>query len=208
MKFISLYGDVEKTVVEESITRRKKGTYIKGPYMQAGVRNENGNLYPLKVVKKAIEEYQKKIDDGTAYGELNHPHKAEINLERICHKIVSLELDEETGIVYGKSKLLDKDLGKKAQELAEEGIRFGVSLRALGSFDRNNVMQDDFELLAVDLVGDPSFTNSMMDVVQESKNYFKNEKGDIISENESNEFQNDQERNYKLLKSLIKSLNY
>jgi hypothetical protein len=175
------------SVVEESIGdgTDNKSTYIVGPYLEADVRNQNGNYYPRKVVEKAMEKYNKKIANGTAYGELNHPHKPEIDLERISHRIMNMWFEGNT--VMGKSKLLDTDVGRTAQVLVKEGVNFGVSLRALGSFNGKREMQEDFTLLAVDIVADPSFSNAMMDIVIENKEYIM--QGDNIVEKAVNKLQ-------------------
>ena len=154
-------------IVEESVDGGNKSLYIIGPYLEADIRNQNGNFYPRPVVEKAMQKYQAKIDSGTAYGELNHPHKPEIDLERISHRIMSMYFEENT--VMGKSKLLNTDVGRTVQTLVKEGVNVGVSLRALGTFNTKREMQDDFTLLAVDIVADPSFSNAMMDIVLENK---------------------------------------
>jgi len=178
MFFINEYHSGSLKVVEESIDGKPKSMYIVGPYLEADVRNQNGNYYPRDVVEKAMAKFQIKIDNGTAGGELNHPHKPDIDLERISHKITEMYFDGN--IVMGKAKLLNTDVGRTAQTLVKEGFNVGVSLRALGSFNSKREMQDDFTLLAVDIVADPSFSNAMMDVVIENKEFIMN--GDLIIE--------------------------
>ena len=194
-------------IVEEGLEdgSGKKSTYIVGPYLEANVRNQNGNFYPRPVVEKAMEKYKQKIANGTAYGELNHPHKPEIDLERISHRIMDMYFQGDT--VIGKSKLLDTDVGRTAQVLVKEGVNFGVSLRALGSFNAKREMQDDFTLLAVDIVADPSFSNAMMDIVIENKEYIMN--GDSIVEKAVGTLENNYKANgdtAKLLNDFFQSL--
>lgn len=181
MFLISEYNVNNISVIEEAHDIEgvaSKSMYITGPYLEAEVRNQNGNYYPLPVVEEAMNRYHEKISNGTAYGELNHPHKPEIDLERISHKITDMYFDGNT--VIGKAKLLNTDVGKTAQVLIKEGVNLGVSLRALGSFNGKREMQNDFTLLAVDIVADPSFSNAMMDIVLENKEYIMD--GDLIVE--------------------------
>jgi hypothetical protein len=190
MFLISEYNVNNITVVEESVMGDTKSMYIVGPYLEANVRNQNGNYYPMDVVKEAISKYKIKINNGTAYGELNHPHKPEINLERISHKITDMYFEDD--IVMGKAKLLNTDVGKTAQVLVKEGVNLGVSLRALGSFNDKREMQNDFTLLAVDIVADPSFSNAMMDIVLENKEYIIN--GNSIIEKAVHDLKNNYRR--------------
>jgi len=186
MYLINEYNLGEIKIVEESVDGAPKSIYIIGPYLEADVRNQNGNYYPKRVVEKAMDKYRVKIENGTAYGELNHPHKPEIDLERLSHKITEMYFDGN--IVMGKAKLLNTKVGETAQILVREGVNLGVSLRALGSFNNKREMQDDFTLLAVDIVADPSFSNAMMDIVIENKHLISG--GDLIVEKSINDMKN------------------
>ena len=205
MYLINEYNLGEIKIVEESVDGAPKSIYIIGPYLEADVRNQNGNYYPKRVVEKAMDKYRVKIENGTAYGELNHPHKPEIDLERLSHKITEMYFDGN--IVMGKAKLLNTKVGETAQILVREGVNLGVSLRALGSFNNKREMQDDFTLLAVDIVADPSFSNAMMDIVIENKHLISG--GDLIVEKSINDMKNSyagkQDRAY-LLHQFFQSL--
>ena len=68
----------------------KKKIYS-GALLQTGVKNKNSRVYPREVFEKAVAEYEKKIADRRAVGELNHPDTFDVNLSRISHEIVSIE---------------------------------------------------------------------------------------------------------------------
>lgn len=159
-----------KFIVEEAIdaTTGEKKTYIQGIFLETDVKNENGRVYPRKIIEKAMIVYAEKIKDGTAYGELNHPHKAEINLANLCFRIINLELDKD-GKLIGKGLILDTTAGKELKAVIAGGVNIGVSIRGAGPMSTNNIMQDGYEIIAIDVVANPSFTNAMMNIVNEQK---------------------------------------
>ena len=77
----------------------------------------------------------------------------------------------EGGTVYGKAKLLDTPMGKIAKNFIEEGVGLGVSSRGLGSIKEKNginEVQDDFHLVGVDIVSDPSAPGAFVQGIMES----------------------------------------
>ena len=171
-KLISEYRDLSSvsTVVEESVDNKPKKYYITGSFLKANHRNQNGNLYPTDVVEECVREFvENKVKFNRAVGELNHPHSPEIDLGRISHIIEELKIQGDD--VMGKARLLDTEHGKIAKVLVDEGLSFGVSLRALGSVDDKQIMLPGMNLIAIDLVADPSFTSAFVDPILESKEY-------------------------------------
>jgi hypothetical protein len=171
-KLISEYRDMNNvtTVIEESAENKPKKYYINGSFLKANHRNQNGNMYPTNVVEECIRDFvENKVKLNRAVGELNHPHSPEIDLGRISHIIEELRIEGDD--VMGKARLLDTEHGKIAKVLVDEGLSFGVSLRALGSTDEDQVMQSGMNLIAIDLVADPSFSTAFVDPILESKEY-------------------------------------
>jgi len=163
-------GEQVQTIIEESINGSPKKYYIGGSFLRMDDRNQNGRLYPERVVRPCIDEFvTNKVRMNRAVGELNHPHKPEIDLGRISHIIEDLHYEGKD--VIGKARLLDTDQGKIAKVLIDEGLSFGVSLRALGDSDSQGVMQPGLTLLAIDLVADPSFATSFVDPILEAREY-------------------------------------
>lgn len=182
MKLISEFTDSRNCdiLVEESISGEKIYK-MEGPYLAVDVRNDNGNRYPKSKIGKEIDRYiNEVIPSGAGYGELNHPHKPEVDMERLCHKIIGMKYVGND--VIGTSKVLDNPKGQVIKDLIKEKIPFGVSLRALGTFDDNRDMQEDFKMIAVDVVHQPGFNNAMMSFVLEGKDYFIDEKTGLIKE--------------------------
>jgi len=164
-----------KVLVEEDKATGEKKYYITGSFLQTDTRNQNGRIYPMDVVKPCIDEFVKnKVSKNRAIGELNHPHTPEINLERIA--IIIEELYFQGKDLMGKARVVHK----RVKELIDEGLSFGVSLRALGDVDDDGIMLPGMNLLAIDLVADPSFSTAFVDPILESKEYTMTKDGTII----------------------------
>jgi hypothetical protein len=173
MKLITeLTEDV--TVVTEAREDGKKNMYIEGIFLQGGIKNRNGRMYPVETLAKEVERYNESyVKSGRALGELGHPDGPQINLDRVSHVITSLRQEGQNWI--GKAKLTDTPMGNTAKGLIESGVRLGVSSRGMGSLRLNkegiNEVQNDFHLAtAADIVADPSapdaFVNGIMEGVE------------------------------------------
>lgn len=184
MKLIAEYTESSNCdiLVEEGYNGAPKVYKITGPYLEVDVRNDNGNRYPKQKIGNEIKRYiEQVVPSGAGYGELNHPHKPEVDMERIVHKILKMEYHGNS--VIGTSKILDNEKGKVVKNFIDEKIPFGVSLRALGTFDDNKDMQEDFRMIAVDVVHQPGFSKAMMNFVLESKKeYFIDPKTGLVLE--------------------------
>lgn len=87
-----------------------------------------------------------------------------INLKNVSHLITEAYMDEQ-GVVYGTIELLDTPSGMIAQQLVEAGVTLGISSRGVGSTKKQgdtDVVQDDFALITLDLVSEPSTPNAFL----------------------------------------------
>jgi hypothetical protein len=145
---------------------------IKGIFLQGGIKNRNGRIYPIEILEKAVAHYDKKfIQKNRAVGELNHPNSPTINYDRVSHIITLLKKDGNNFI--GEAKIIDSPMGKIVKTLLNEGINLGVSSRALGSVKRNtlgiNEVQGDLIFsTAADIVHDPSAPDAFVESVMEN----------------------------------------
>ena len=173
MKLISEFTDIQ--LGYEIITEAKSGKkkyVIEGVFAQADQKNRNGRIYPRGVMEAAIGKYNDiQVSKGRAVGELNHPEGPTVNLDKVSHKIESLQF--EGNDVMGKATVLDTPMGQIVQGLLDGGVQLGVSTRGMGSLEnRNGVMyvKDDFMLNTIDIVQDPSapqaFVNGIMEGVE------------------------------------------
>jgi hypothetical protein len=159
--------------VKENVGNGEKTYFIEGIFMQSGVKNRNGRIYPqgtlLKECKRYINEY---VNKGRALGELNHPTGPTVNLDRVSH--IVKELYEDGNNIYGKAKVLDTPMGKIVKNLIEEGAQLGVSTRGMGSLKAKNgyqEVQEDFMLAAIDIVADPSAPNAFVNGIMEGREW-------------------------------------
>lgn len=205
----------------EFITESKNGQkfhYITGPFMRAELVNGNGRMYPLSIMEKEVDRYNKNyIKEGRAFGELGHPDTPKINLERTSHLITSLV--REGNDFIGKARVMDTPYGKIVQNILEAGGKLGVSSRGLGTLKENNgvnVVQNDFELrTAADVVADPSapdaFVTGLMENVEwvhdEALGWKALEKAEDYKKYIGKEYKRiDEEKKLKIFKSFINSL--
>lgn len=161
----------DSTLVIEEGKDGGKEFYIEGIFMQSGIKNRNGRIYPKEVMQKQLSQYNENfVNSGRALGELGHPASPSVNLERVSHNIVKLEYSGDNNVV-GKAKLLDTPYGNIAKSLVKDGVQLGVSSRGLGSIKESNgasVVQGDFYLAAVDIVADPSAPDAFVNGIMEN----------------------------------------
>jgi len=148
--------------------------------MAEGV-NRNKRIYPLDEMQRETKRYENlMVKTGRAMGELNHPTTADVDLERACHLVT--EMSQDGNVFYGKSKVLSTPTGLIVRSLINDGVRVGMSSRALGQLipesgqDGVNRVKD-FKLVAIDCVADPSFPKAFVNGILESKQYVVNKYG-------------------------------
>lgn len=173
-----LIEQVEPSLVENTILSEggESRCYIQGVFAQTELTNRNGRVYPKAVMESAVSTYQQLIDDRRSISELNHPTHPNVNPERASHIIESLSWDGNN--VMGKARILTKmPMGKIAKALIDEGVRIGVSTRGLGSLLEKTgakVVQSDFVLTAIDIVGDPSAPDAFVQGITEGAEWVWN----------------------------------
>ncbi len=150
----------------------KKNLYIEGVFMQGGIKNRNGRMYPVDVLVNEMTRYNKAlVESSRAYGELGHPNGPSINLDRVSHRIVELRQMDNTGNIYGKAMIMDTPMGNIARGIIESGGQLGVSSRGMGSIKENNgimeVQKDFFLATAADIVADPSAPDAFVQGIME-----------------------------------------
>jgi hypothetical protein len=168
----------------------KKSLYIEGVFLQGGIKNRNGRMYPVETLAKEVHRYNESFTGkGRALGELGHPDGPTVNLERVSHKITMLEQRGDN--FYGKAKILSTPMGKIAQSLLGEGVKLGVSSRGIGSLKEDSdgckVVGEDFMLAtAADIVADPSAPDAFVDGIMEGKEWVW--EGSILRERKAEMF--------------------
>jgi hypothetical protein len=147
----------------------------------ANEANKNRRIYPLEEMVKEVQRYTSEmINNHRATGELNHPQTPDINLERVCHMVT--EMKQNGNIFEGKSKILSNPMGQLVRSLILDGVKLGVSSRALGKLEpgRDGLNKvADFKLVAVDVVADPSVPTAFVNGILESKQWILGDHGEF-----------------------------
>lgn len=156
------------TIVEDSSGKKIEMPAVKKIMMQgilqkADTLNQNGRIYPSKLLEREIRNYQKFIAENRALGELDHPDSSVVNLKNVSHIIREAYMQGD--VVYGTAEILDTPSGKILQSLVESGVKLGISSRGVGSTKKQgdyHVVQDDFQLICWDYVSEPSTPGAFM----------------------------------------------
>ena len=172
MKLITEEVSQVKFIVEGKGNAKKM--FIEGVFLQGDIKNRNGRMYPVATLSKEVNRYNEAfVNKGRALGELGHPDGPTVNLDRVSHKIVSLE--QKGNNFMGKAQLLDTPMGKIAKSLIGEGVTLGVSSRGVGSLREDQgckVVGEDFMLAtAADIVADPSAPDAFVSGITEGKEW-------------------------------------
>jgi hypothetical protein len=163
---------------------------IAGPFMQCNVTNRNGRIYPREVMEVAVSKYKSDRMSGhkfRSYGALDHPTDLTVALAHVSHITTELRWDNDD--IYGRAKILDTEMGRIAESIIRADGLLGVSSRGMGALnqpsEKNPTLYEsfrrrfgesanivtDFELVAIDIVADPSAPDSYVDGILESKQF-------------------------------------
>lgn len=160
------FDNARMEVLAESAADGKKSLYMKGIFIQGGVKNANQRVYPVDEITLAVDSINKQIRDGySVLGELDHPDDLKINLDRVCHMITDMWMDGPNG--FGKLKILPTPMGQLVTTMLESGVKLGVSSRGSGNVNESSGHVSDFEIVTVDIVAQPSAPNAYPKAVYE-----------------------------------------
>ena len=152
------YNVLEKVQViteGKGANQRKK---LRGKFQKCDEQNNNGRVYPRKILENQVKAIKEKIDDRSLVGALDHPSNDAIHLSQASHLITNLWV-ENNGDVMGECEILSTPNGKIVEALLNDGVKIGISSRGLGSVSEGTngkVVNEDFKLITFDLVSDPS----------------------------------------------------
>lgn len=161
-----LSPDRSGAIVESVDDNGMKRLYMKGVFIQGDVRNANERVYPVSEIYNAVKEMKKLIKEhGGILGEVDHPDDLKINLDRVSHTIVDIDMEGPNGI--GKLKILPTPMGQLVSTMLESGVKLGVSSRGSGNVDDMTGKVSDFEIVTVDIVAQPSAPNAYPKAIYE-----------------------------------------
>jgi hypothetical protein len=159
---------VKDNLFEETVRDQNKRLVVKGILQRAGIKNQNGRVYPKDTLFRESRKYEENfIKERRALGELDHPESSVVNLQNVSHNVV--EIHWEGDDLIGTVEVLPTPNGNILKELFKANIRLGISSRGLGTVNKAmsegaeaDIVQDDFELIAFDFVSNPSTRGAFM----------------------------------------------
>ncbi len=185
-EFYSFKADVN--LIKEAEEMHKL-IVLSGILQKANTVNRNGRVYPYNILKREATKYMEAVEEGRAVGELDHPDSAVVSLGNVSHKIIDMWWQGDE--LYGKIELTETPAGDILKGLLKSGIMLGISSRGVGSVKNikgEDIVQDDFELIAFDFVSSPSTPGAYM--FKESKQWgltlLNNETTKILKPSECN----------------------
>jgi len=162
----NLTFDRASMVVESAGEGSLKSLYMKGIFIQGGVRNANERVYPVSEIESAVNTLNEQIKEGhSVLGEVDHPDDLKINLDRVSHMITNMWMDGPNG--FGKLKILPTPMGQLVSTMLESGVKLGVSSRGSGNVSDTDGRVSDFEIVTVDIVAQPSAPNAYPKAIYE-----------------------------------------
>lgn len=155
-----------EVIAEANADGKGKNLYMKGIFIQGGVKNANQRVYPVSEISDAVGNINKQIQEGySVLGEVDHPDDLKINLDRVSHMITEMWMDGPNG--FGKLKVLPTPMGQLVQTMLESGVKLGVSSRGSGNVNEGTGHVSDFDIVTVDIVAQPSAPNAYPKAVYE-----------------------------------------
>jgi len=161
-----------KPTIRESKT--KPGTFeVEGVMQRASAENQNGRVYAKSILEREAKKYVTEfVDNGNAFGELDHPESPVVSLKNASH--IVKELYWKGDDLMGKVELLNTPAGNIVKEIIKAGHTIGISSRGTGSVEQTNEgkleVQPDFELVCWDFVSNPSTHGAFMNPVSLNEN--------------------------------------
>lgn len=171
--------------------------YVKGILQRANTLNQNQRIYPRDILEREIENYMKLVKERRATGELDHADEPVVNLKHVSHVITDVWWEND--VVWGRVEILENmDQGRQLKVLFDNGIKVGISSRAVGSVQQKNghaVVQEDLQLICWDFVSEPSTPGAFM--MREAKELTRGDKAKV------QEFLNKTDRLDRILNDLL-----
>lgn len=148
---------VNDTEVDES-TKTVKKLEIEGVFQRAETVNRNKRVYPRSLWERLLDPKgpaMRAIGSNGMWGMLEHPKDGIGDIGKAAILTTSLRLTENNEVI-GRARVLSTSQGRELQSLIADEVKLGISSRGRGTTNEKGIVQEDFELLAFDVVGNPS----------------------------------------------------
>jgi Prohead core protein serine protease len=164
--FLTEHLSFDQARMETVKINEGKDLYMKGIFIEGGVKNANQRVYPANEIARAVKNLNEQISKGySVLGEVDHPTNLRINLDRVSHVITEMWLDDAKGC--GKMKILPTPMGKIVSEMLNAGVKLGVSSRGSGDVNESSGTVSNFDIVTVDIVAQPSAPSAYPTAVYE-----------------------------------------
>ncbi|MDA7492377.1 primosomal protein [bacterium] len=156
-----------RPILRES--KERPGVFeVEGVMQRAGAKNQNGRIYTKKILMREVTKYMDEfVNNGNAYGELDHPESPIVSLKNASHIVKDLFWKGDD--LMGKVELLNTPSGNIVKEIIKAGHTIGISSRGTGSVQQTSeghlAVQPDFELVCWDFVSNPSTHGAFMNPI-------------------------------------------
>jgi len=148
---MKLITETSNSIITESID---KNLFVSGIFSSAAIKNNNGRMYEKKLLEREVNKVMEQVKGKSLYGQLNHPEKPDIDLEKVA--ILIEDLSWQGNDVMGKAKVLDTTCGNTLKGIINSGGKVGISSRGLGTVSESGTVNEDFNLICWDIVADAS----------------------------------------------------
>ena len=147
-------------IVHESTT--EKGAFLKCEHMHVELIDFDDYVYCVTVPNKT---WMMKNNSCLCWTHnCDHPESSIVSLQNVSH--IVREIGWMGADVVGVLEILDTPKGKIVQELLAAGVRVGISSRGVGEVIKNeagnDVVDETFQIIAWDLVSEPSTQNAWL----------------------------------------------
>lgn len=168
-------------ILEEKLAPNSswKSLKIRGIFQRADSKNQNGRVYPYKVLDRAIQECSESLMARNMFGELDHPsdQSPTVSLKNVSHVITNLKFSGND--VIGEAVVFDDPgsagtpSGRLLGALIRNNCTVGISSRGYGSVanDYDKTVVEEYKLVTFDCVHDPSTQKAFVQQVNEGTDY-------------------------------------
>jgi hypothetical protein len=149
-------------VYEQTDKNSERRMIIEGVYLLQNTKNKNNRIYDADEMEPAVAKFNENyVERNRACGTLNHETSPDIDLSKICHRIISLKQEGNTYI--GRSMVSSTPSGRILSQLLEDKFAIGMSSRSLGTLTESSgsTKVKNLAILSVDAVYEPSTGGSL-----------------------------------------------
>ena len=150
---------------------------LKGPCADFLSPTRNGRLYSEDLWEKVFQDdiIKEYFINGGIFGELGHPDREEVDLEKVAICMPNPPEKDENGHLIGVFDILDTPCGRVLKTLCDYGYKLGISSRGSGDVEMDmdgneSVTPDTYKLSAFDIVTLPAVKEARLDLVTEALN--------------------------------------